>query len=149
MPEDQIKQAIETKFGVQISIENNSLLIPKEKWPEIASFLKTDPEYSFDYLSSVTGTDYKDYLEVVYHLYSMGRECGPLVIKIRTDRNAAQIPSVVSIWRSAEFQEREAYDLLGIHFEGHPDLRRIFMWEGFVGHPLRKDYVTEDQDRKI
>ena len=67
---------------------------------------------------------------------------------MRTDTDSCEIPSVTPIWRSAEFQEREAYDLLGIKFTGHPDLRRILMWDGFEHHPLRKDYVQEDQDRK-
>ena len=145
---EAIKQQIESKFpGTQITIEGTSLIIPKERWTEVAKFLKTDPEYSFDYLSSVTGVDYKEYLEAVYHLYSMEKKEGPLTIKVRTDVEKSLLPSVTPIWRSAEFQEREAYDLVGIHFEGHPDLRRILMWEGFEHHPLRKDYVQEDQDR--
>ena len=145
---EAIKQQIESKFpGAQITIEGTSLIVPKERWIEVAKFLKNDPEYSLDYLSSVTGTDYKDYLEAVYHLYSIEKKEGPLVIKVRTDVEKSLLPSVTPIWRSAEFQEREAYDLVGIHFEGHPDLRRILMWEGFAHHPLRKDYVQDDQDR--
>ena len=86
------------------------------------------------------------YLEAVYHLYSMKLKHGPLIIRIRTaDRGAgARLPSLTSVWRSAEFQEREIYDLYGIHFEGHPDLRRILMWDEFVDHPMRKDYVPPD-----
>ena len=145
---EEIKQNIETKFsGVTVTIEGLSLIIPKEHWFEVANFLKTNPEYSFDYLSSVTGTDYRQYLEAVYHFYSIAKKEGPLTIKVRTDMEKSVIPSVTPIWRSAEFQEREAYDLVGIHFEGHPDLRRILMWDGFQYHPLRKDYVQENQDR--
>ena len=144
----EIQQILENKFpDVQIVIEGSSLIIPKEKWFETAIFLKNAPELSFDFLSSVTGVDYKEYLEVVYHLYSMEKKEGPLNIKVRTDVEKCILPSVTPIWRSAEFQEREAYDLVGIHFEGHPDLRRILMWEGFEYHPLRKSYVQEDQDR--
>lgn len=144
----EIKQDIEIKFpGTQVVSEGLSLVIAKERWISIASFLKDDPNYSFDFLSSVTGVDYKDYLEVVYHLYSIAKKEGPLTIKIRTDVEKSAVPSVTPIWRSAEFQEREAYDLVGIRFEGHPDLRRILMWEGFEHHPLRKNYVSEDQDR--
>ena len=147
---EEIKQNIETKFpGTTVAIEGKGLLIPKEKWADIAQFFKNDPAYSLDYLSSVTGTDYKDYLEVAYHLYSVEKKEGPLAVKVRTDRDAGKIPSVTPIWRSAEFQEREAYDLVGIHFEGHPDLRRILMWEEFKFHPLRKDYVMENQDRAV
>ena len=145
---EEIKQDIETKFpGTMVTIEGCSLIIPKERLLEIANFLKTNLEYSFDYLSSVTGTDYKQYLEVAYHLYSIAKKEGPLTVKVRTDMEKSAIPSVTPVWRSAEFQEREAYDLVGIHFEGHPDLRRILMWEDFQYHPLRKDYVQENQDR--
>ena len=86
------------------------------------------------------------YLEAVYHLYSLTRGLGPLVLRLQTqDRNQqTTLPSLTPVWRSAEFQEREAFDLYGIQFEGHPDLRRIMMWDGFEGHPMRKDYVEPD-----
>ncbi|MGI8819916.1 MAG: NADH-quinone oxidoreductase subunit C [Chthoniobacterales bacterium] len=86
------------------------------------------------------------YLEAVYHLYSIALKHGPVVIRLRTaDRlNAVHLPSLTPIWRSAEFQEREIYDLYGIRFDGHPDLRRILMWDEFEDHPMRKDYVQPD-----
>jgi NADH-quinone oxidoreductase subunit C len=86
------------------------------------------------------------YLEAVYHLYSMTHKHGPVIIRMRTpDREAgARMPSLTSIWRSAEFQEREIFDLYGIHFESHPDLRRILMWDEFQDHPMRKDYREPD-----
>ncbi len=86
------------------------------------------------------------YLEAVYHLYSMKLKHGPLIIRMRTaDRGeAARLPSLTPIWRSAEFQEREIFDLYGVHFDGHPDLRRILMWDEFEDHPMRKDYVEPD-----
>ena len=86
------------------------------------------------------------YLEAVYHLYSTVHKHGPLVIRMRTvDRAAgARLPSLTPLYRSAEFQEREIYDLYGIHFDGHPDLRRILMWDEFEDHPMRKDYVQPD-----
>lgn len=147
---EEIKQNLESQFhGVGIAIEGTSLVIPKEKWFEIARFLKESADYQFDFLSSVTGVDYVQHAEVVYHLYSMAKKDGPLTVKVRTERDNGHIPSVAPIWRSAEFQEREAYDLVGIQFDGHPDLRRILMWEGFQFHPLRKDYVPEDQDRTL
>ncbi len=145
---EEIKQEIESKFsGTQVTVEGKSLIILKERWFEIAKFLKESPDYALDFLSSVTGVDYKDYLEAVYHLYSIEKKEGPLTVKVRTDPEKSAIPSVTPIWRSAEFQEREAYDLFGIHFEGHPDLRRILMWEGFAHYPLRKNYIPDDQDR--
>jgi NADH-quinone oxidoreductase subunit C len=86
------------------------------------------------------------YLEAVYHLYSMTHKHGPVVIRMRTADRAegARLPSLTSIWRSAELQEREIFDLYGIRFEGHPDLRRILMWDEFVDHPMRKDYREPD-----
>jgi NADH-quinone oxidoreductase subunit C len=86
------------------------------------------------------------YLEAVYHLYSMTHKHGPLIIRMRTmDRGgSARLPSLTPIWRSAEFQEREIFDLYGIRFDGHPDLRRILMWDEFEDHPMRKDYVQSD-----
>jgi NADH-quinone oxidoreductase subunit C len=86
------------------------------------------------------------YLEAVYHLYSMRHKHGPVIIRMRTaDRTqGARLPSLTPIWRSAEFQEREIYDLYGIRFDGHPDLRRILMWDEFKDHPMRKDYAQPD-----
>jgi len=86
------------------------------------------------------------YLEAVYHLYSMTQKHGPVVIRMRaTDRaEGARLPSLTPIWRSAEFQEREIFDLYGVRFNGHPDLRRILMWDEFVDHPMRKDYREPD-----
>ncbi|HEY1769000.1 MAG TPA: NADH-quinone oxidoreductase subunit C [Chthoniobacterales bacterium] len=86
------------------------------------------------------------YLEAVYHLYSIALKHGPLIVRVRTsDRSlGARLPSLTPIWRSAEFQEREIFDLYGVHFDGHPDLRRILMWDEFVDHPMRKDYVEPD-----
>ncbi len=86
------------------------------------------------------------YLEVVYHLYSMELKHGPLIMRLRTANRTdnARVPSLTPIWRGAEFQEREAYDLFGITFEEHPDLRRILMWDEFKDYPMRKDYVEPD-----
>jgi NADH-quinone oxidoreductase subunit C len=88
------------------------------------------------------------YLEAVYHLFSMEKRHGPLVIRMRTANRSddAHMPSLTPVWRSCEFQEREAFDLYGIVFDGHPDLRRILMWEGFTDFPMRKDYVPPADD---
>lgn len=86
------------------------------------------------------------YLEVVYHLYSMTLKHGPVIIRVRTGNRTGDttIPSLTPVWRGAEFQEREIFDLYGVKFEGHPDLRRILMWEGYTEFPMRKDYVEPD-----
>lgn len=85
-------------------------------------------------------------LEAVYHLYSMAKKHGPVVIRMRTANRIDNVtlPSLTPVWRSAEFQEREVFDLYGIVFDGHPDLRRILMWDGFKDHPMRRDYVDPD-----
>jgi len=86
------------------------------------------------------------YLEAVYHLYSMEKKHGPVILRMRTVNriDKVELPSLTPIWRSAEFQEREIFDLYGIVFTGHPDLRRILMWDGFKDHPMRRDYVEPD-----
>lgn len=88
------------------------------------------------------------YLEAVYHLFSMEKKHGPVVLRLRTANrtNQTHVPSLTPVWRSCEFQEREAFDLYGILFDGHPDLRRILMWDGFVDFPMRKDYVPPPDD---
>jgi NADH-quinone oxidoreductase subunit C len=85
-------------------------------------------------------------LEVVYHLYSIARKQGPIILRVRTANRTDQVTllSLTPVWRSCEFQEREIYDLFGVVFEGHPDLRRILMWDEFKDHPMRKDYVEPD-----
>ncbi len=115
-----------------------------ERLVEVAGFLKTAPGLEFNYLVSVTAVDYYPYyFELVYHLVSMPHHHS-LVLKTRTpDRERVVVPSLVGVWRGAELQELEAYDLMGIVFAGHPELRRIFLWDEFRGHPLRKDYVEE------
>jgi NADH-quinone oxidoreductase subunit C len=86
------------------------------------------------------------YLEAVYHLYSMALKHGPLILRLRTENRSDKnhLPSLTPIWRGCEFQEREIFDLYGIVFDGHPDLRRILMWDEFQDHPMRKDYVDPD-----
>jgi NADH-quinone oxidoreductase subunit C len=86
------------------------------------------------------------FLEVVYHLFSMRLKHGPLVLRMRTEDRAgkARVPSLTPVWRGAEFQEREIFDLYGVTFDGHPDLRRILMWDEYKDHPMRKDYAEPD-----
>ena len=114
-------------------------MVNKEKLVEVARVLRD--EFGFDLLSSVTGVDYfPDSMEVVYHVYKTTGGPG-LVFKVQVPRlDPMEVPSLTPIWLGAEFQEREIWDLYGIKFTNHPDLRRILMWEGFEGHPLRKDW---------
>ncbi len=114
--------------------------IDSTEWRKLAEQLKNDPELAFDYLFCVTGVDWKTHLTMVYHLSSTIHR-HTIVVKAKiSDRNNAEIESVYNIWATAELNEREAYDLFGIHFTNHPDLRRLFLTEDWVGYPLRKDY---------
>ena len=86
------------------------------------------------------------FLEVVYHLFSIAKKSGPLTLRVRTGNRDGDvsIPSLTPVWKGADFQEREVFDLYGVRFDGHPDLRRILMWDEFADHPMRKDYVAPD-----
>jgi NADH-quinone oxidoreductase subunit C len=154
----------------------HSLLVDTAHAFAVASFLRGGSAMQLDYCSNVTGVDWPvkevstkvkvkklvdglekevdevvksqtgGYLEVVYHLYSMEKRLGPVILRMRTvDRaEAVHVPSLTPLWRSADYQEREVFDLYGVLFDGHPDLRRILMWEGFVDYPMRRDYVDPD-----
>jgi NADH-quinone oxidoreductase subunit C len=108
---------------------------------EVADYLKNTPELDFNYLNYISAVDYYDYFEVVYQVTSLEYN-RKLVFKTRCPgRDDPSLPSVVSLWRGADYQEREIYDLMGIRFENHPNMKRIVLWEGFRGHPLRKDFI--------
>ena len=106
---------------------------------EAARFVHDDRGLDGSFLNSLSGVDRFDRFEVVYDLTSMAHN-HQFELKVRASHDEPVVPSVASVWHGAHLQEREAYDLLGIRFEGHPDLKRIFLWEGFPGHPLRKDF---------
>lgn len=137
----EMADKLEKQFpGSIVESSQDFLVVNGEFLLPAATFLKETPGLDFDYLAAVTGVDYNDYFEVVYHLTSLQHNHS-LVMKMRCyGRDNPAVPSVVSLWRAADFQEREIYDLLGIRFEGHPNLKHIVLWEGFKGHPLRKDY---------
>ncbi len=122
------------------------VLCRPESLVEICRYVRSEADLRFDSLSNLSGVDYKapGYIEVVYHLYSYPHRHW-LVLKVRTPREAAELPTVESVWKAANWHEREVYDLLGVLFTGHSDLRRILMPEDWVGHPLRKDFVEPDE----
>ena len=116
---------------------------PSSEWLDLAKVLKEDPRLDFDFLLMVTAVDYlkpEPRMEVVYLLFSM-RHRHKIFVKISVSRENPSVPSVVHLWKTADWQEREVYDMYGIQFSGHPNLKRILMWEGFPGWPMRKDYV--------
>lgn len=119
---------------------------------ELARFLREDPSLSMEMLMDLTGVDYlgkrEPRFEVVYHFYSLSKN-HRVRIKLPVDEDDPRVPSVVDIYKSALWMEREAWDLYGIHFDGHPDLRRILLYPEFEGHPLRKDYEMEHRQPLI
>ena len=128
--------------------------VKREFLREVATFLKDDPELGFTYLVAITGVDYSTFVDVEYKgklcatyiLYRL-RDSHQLIIKVFTDSENPEIPSVWDIWRAAEWHEREVYDLVGIKFTGHPDLRRILLPPEWEGHPLLKDYKEPEEYR--
>ncbi|MGQ9455726.1 MAG: NADH-quinone oxidoreductase subunit C [Armatimonadota bacterium] len=110
---------------------------------DVCRFLQSTPELAFDYLADITAIDWKTHIEVVYRLTSLATN-RKVVLRVDLERNNPSVDSVTSVWKSADWQEREAYDLMGVKFVGHPDLRRILLPEDWEGYPLRKDYVIPD-----
>ena len=138
----EIATQIEEKFPESVveSSERN-VVVKSDSLLDVAAFLKDTPDLEFDYLNYITAVDYYDHFEVVYMLSSLEHNHS-LIIKTRCyERESPTLPSVVHLWQGADFQEREIYDFMGIKFEGHPNMKRIFLWEGFPGHPLRKDFM--------
>jgi NADH-quinone oxidoreductase subunit C len=140
-PEDVAKQISERYSEAVIETSDYAVLINSQFLFDVAAFLKDTPELEFDYLTYITAVDYFEYFELIYQLTSINLN-HTMVLKTRCyGRENPTVPSVVSLWRGADYQEREIYDLMGIKFEGHPNMKRIVLWDGFQGHPLRKDYL--------
>jgi NADH-quinone oxidoreductase subunit C len=127
--------------GSVIEASRESLLVKPEALVDVLSFLKNSPGLEFDYLTSINAVDYWDYFELVYQLVSIAHNRSVMVKARCQGRDNLSLPSVVTLYKSADYQEREIFDLMGIRFEGHPNLKRIVLWEGFQGYPLRKDYL--------
>lgn len=138
----EIAGQIEEKFPDSVvESSEGSLVVKADSLLPVLTFLKDNDTLKFDYLNYITAVDYFSYFEVVYQLTSLEHN-HTVIIKTRCyGRENPAVPSVIGLWQAADFQEREIYDLMGISFEGHPNLKRIFLWEGFPGHPLRKDYL--------
>ena len=110
---------------------------------DVCRHMHDAPALAFDYLVSLNAVDWIDSFEVVYQLVSIQYNHKAVLRTRAYGREAPVLPSVSSVWRGANLQEREVYDLMGVRFEGHPNMRRIFLWEGFEGHPLRKDFLLQ------
>lgn len=141
-----------SKFDHSASVVPNStpttFLVAADKLVEIARELHTNPETYFDQLSCVTGIDTVNNMEVIYHLYSIPFNRS-LALKVILPRDNPTVPSLCSVWKTANWLERETYDMYGIIFEEHPDLRRILMPADWEGYPLRKDYKEQEKYRDV
>nr|WP_277344927.1 NADH-quinone oxidoreductase subunit C [Paenibacillus thiaminolyticus] len=122
-----------------------TITVKNEHWLACASLLRHHPEWSCSYLRNLAGVDHETHLEVVYYFINLSTKA-EAAVHVKTDREQPSIASVTPIWPTANWCEREVYDLLGIDFPGHPDLRRIMMPDDWVGHPLRKDYEPLDSE---
>lgn len=153
---EKIAQDISEKFGAEaiVNVENSGLQPWIQPQPAflvaICTWLRDNPDYYFDFLANITAVDYhpEERFAVVYNLSSIPHQL-QLTLRIelvhgRTTANLPEAPSVASVWRTADWHEREAFDLMGIFFSGHPDLRRILMPDDWDGYPLRKDYVDPE-----
>jgi NADH-quinone oxidoreductase subunit C len=131
--EGKVLETVDTKPDPFVVVEPASIV-------EIGRFLRDEPELEMDCLSNESGVDYRDRIEVVYHLFSY-RHRHNAVLKVKLARENPCVPTLETVWKSANWMEREIFDLLGVNFDAHPDLRRILMPEDWIGHPLRKDFI--------
>jgi NADH-quinone oxidoreductase subunit C len=146
MTTNEIHERLTAKFGDAVGPLSEPKLDPfcvvkADRIAEIARYLKTTPGIELDFCEDVAGVDWpkRNVIEVVYHLFSYNHRHG-IVLKVEADRAAPVVPSVEGVWKAANWMEREIYDLLGVTFTGHPDLRRILLPDDWEGHPLRKDW---------
>jgi len=150
----EVFQKLQAEFGESAVFDFHEAGKDRDPWFQVEPFsieaiavkLKTAPEFHFDYLECVTGIDFPDdkKIHVVYHLYSYAKK-HRAVLKVLLDRDDPVVPTISSVWPAANWQERECFDLLGVLFDGHPDLRRILLPDDWEGHPLRKDYAEGDE----
>lgn len=139
--EDAARRINEAIPGAAVDHNQTDVWVAPENILEAARLLKDDESLDFSFLNAVTAVDYVEYFEMIYHLLSLRRNSS-LVVKSRVPgRENLEVPSVYEVWKGADLQEREVWDLMGIRFDGHPNMKRILLWEGFPGHPLRKDFL--------
>jgi NADH-quinone oxidoreductase subunit C len=148
MGPSEIHARLSAKFGDRIVEFKGDVLDPyavvaPASIEEVCKYLYEDDDLKFDSLMCLSGVDSKANLDVVYHLFSMPKR-HKFTLKVSVPKEASVIPTVSHIWRTADWHEREAYDLFGIRFDGHPDLRRILLPDDWDGYPLRKDYVVQE-----
>ncbi len=151
MSRDEILKTLRERFpGMNLSADGEhpeGLWVTAPDLLEIAAFLKTAPSLAFNYLFFLTAVDRTDSLDMLYHFFSISHN-HHAVLKIRLPRKSPSIPTLVPLYPGAEWHEREVFDLFGVTFEGHPDLRRILLPEEWEGHPMLKDYTHPNLVRR-
>ncbi len=146
--------ALKERFGDAVTInaingEVLDVLAAPGQVKGVLSFVKNDPRLDFHMLHDLTAVDYPSdgQIGVIYRLFRVGENPEQLVVRVRLDRQEPKAPTVTDLWGNAGFLEREAYEMFGIHFDGHPDLTRLLLWDGFPGHPLRKDFKMQEEGK--
>lgn len=149
IPGTEVAERITAAFpGAVIEATAYSVTVNSEQVVEVARFLRDDEELDCKFLNTLLGIDWIAYFDVIYVLSSLAKN-HMLVLEARTmAHDDPVVPSVAGVWQGANLQEREVYDLMGISFSGHPNLKRVFLWEGFPGHPLRKDFLALPEGHK-
>ncbi len=146
--ETNIIDKIKDKFGDKTLESHNyrgdqTVTVKKESVHEVAKFLRDDSELSFNFLMDITAVDYMEKkanrFEVVYHFYSL-KNNNRVRVKVPVDEDNCEVDTITDLWKTADWFEREVWDMYGIKFKGHPNMKRILLYEEFKGHPLRKDY---------
>lgn len=135
-PQEVARQIEEHIPDAVTDFDESAVFARSEALFQVARFLKQNLD--LDYLASITAVDFFEHFELIYHLTSITKNHS-VILKTRCEKGE-KVPSVISLWQGADFQERDIFDLMGIAFVGHPNLKRIFLWDGFKGHPLRKDW---------
>ena len=153
MKPEEIRDKLQAKVGTVEFVAgpgDAAVIVPAEKWHEAATFLRDEPSLSFRFLRALCGVDRlaAGHIEVVCHLFSYENKHA-IVLKTKVPRQGAELPTVSDVWPAAEWHEREAFDLLGVRFAGHRDLRRLLLPDDWVGHPLLKDYKEPESYQGI
>lgn len=138
-------EAVEDAYVNELNGDMPTVIVNNDHWRSVSQLLKYNEQLQFNYLRNVSGVDYESHMEVVYHMISLVTK-REVAVKVKTERDRASVYSATPVWATANWNEREIFDLLGIDFPGHPDMRRIMMPDDWVGHPLRKDYEPLDSE---
>lgn len=150
-PENPVAAVLQTRFEARVTlsygIRDLEVRVTPENLIEVCDFLKNNPSYPHKFLRNLTAVDWpkEDHIEVIYHIAPFP-DMATVCVKCRVPRAGAELESVTTIWPSANWLEREVFDLFGVHFKNHPDLRRIMLPPEWEGHPLRKDYEHKEPD---